>query len=645
MLHCRRITLLLLAVACSGVCASDEQPAASPLPALTQLGSNTITAAETAVLTPIKRVVEKSERIASSAEHSGKQLGDRVKQRLTPEQHSLELTLIGVDGALRDNINAYLSQLPQTPAERATYLFTFEDKVQKAMHALGYYHGSVTPVLQRDQQPWQLQLTIDPGQPVRYQQVQVDVQGQAETDPAFTQRLAQVAIKPGDVVNHGDYERLKTDLISLGLLRGYFDGSMVQQQIGIDRQQQQAELQLVYDSKQRYTFGEVDFLGSDLDQDVLQSMVPFNRHQPYHNDQVSELTGTLLSVGYFKDVKVLPQPQQELAATVPIEVQLTPAPSHSYELGAGYATDTKARVSITWRTPQINRRGHSQETRLEISKSNPELSFEYRIPLEHPLNDLLQFGSSFGKEEFGDLESTLIQASVSRKTVYTNSWTRRYYLRYLNEEWQQAGQQQTADYLFPGISFSKTRRHGPALDPSSGFRQLYTVEYGTPLDSEAKSTTRLRGQWRWVASPFDRHRVTSRLDAGLNLVSDSAAQQLAPSLRFFAGGDQTVRGFEYQSLAPTINNNGVEQVVGGRFFGAASVEYQYYLSNKWRLATFADAGNAFDERDKKAIEWAYSVGLGLHWISPIGPVRADVGYGLSEQDAPIRLHITIGAEL
>ncbi len=136
----------------------------------------------------------------------------------------------------------------------------------------------------------------------------------------------------------------------------------------------------------------------------------------------------------------------------------------------------------------------------------------------------------------------------------------------------------------------------------------------------------------------------------MNMINDDKLLELAPSLRFFAGGDQSIRGFAYQTLGPKIdleNDDGTLSTIniGGRYLMVGSVEYQYYLTDSWRVAAFVDSGNAFDVYDSDAFEIVTSVGGGVHWISPIGPVRFDVGYGISESSPPWRLHITIGAEL
>ncbi|MBY5991122.1 outer membrane protein assembly factor [Ferrimonas balearica] len=562
----------------------------------------------------------------------------------------LELKIEGVRGRLADNLRGHLSPLPTNAAERASFLFTAEEKAQEAMQALGYYQASFESNITRTEKDWTLSLVVDRGEPMRYQHVIVLLEGEALEDPAFAERLDRIAIKPGDVVDHGKYEKLKTDLLTLGLVRGYFDGTMSQNRLEINRDTNEADLVLVYSSGRRYRLGEVDFWASELTPELLDSMVPFEPGTPYHADQIGRLTSTLLGSGYFRDVKVLPHPEQAEDGVVPIEAGLSPPPRHSIDLGVGYATDTEGRVTMAWRTPVVNRYGHSHESKLEVSKVNPKLTFDYRIPLSHPINDKLVFNALIGREEYGDIDTDQYQASIGRRTVLNNRWTRTYSARFLYEDWTQGPEDHSAKYLMPGISFSRTYRRGPTLDPTEGLRQFYLLEHADPTWGSEQRITRFRSQLRAVYTPVERHRLTARADIGINVVDDSDLLELAPSLRFFAGGDQSIRGFSYQSLGPKITVPGedgepVELLVGGRYLLVGSIEYQYYLTPTWRLAFFFDGGNAFDTNDSENIDFEASFGSGVHWISPVGPIKIELGYGFTEPDPSPMLHISIGAEL
>jgi len=111
------------------------------------------------------------------------------------------------------------------------------------------------------------------------------------------------------------------------------------------------------------------------------------------------------------------------------------------------------------------------------------------------------------------------------------------------------------------------------------------------------------------------------------------------NLRYFAGGDQSMRGFDYKSLSPMIDG----YKVGGQGLAIGTMEYNYQFKEGWRAALFSDFGNAYDEKFSNPIE--YSVGVGVRWRSPIGPIRLDVASGVSEPGKPVRLHFFIGSQL
>jgi len=110
-------------------------------------------------------------------------------------------------------------------------------------------------------------------------------------------------------------------------------------------------------------------------------------------------------------------------------------------------------------------------------------------------------------------------------------------------------------------------------------------------------------------------------------------------LRFFAGGDQSVRGYDYQSLSP---ENSQGDKIGGQYLFAASVEYQYSFAERWRLAGFYDQGNTFNSLSTPSLKSA--VGVGVRWVSPVGPLRLDLAHPL-DGEGGVRLHFSMGPEL
>lgn len=581
----------------------------------------------------------------------------------------LKVELKGANKEQRQNILAHLGALPTTPELRASYVFSASQAAEKAMQALGYYQSQALIDLEQDRSPWLLKITLLPGPETLISEVDVVIKGEAANLSQFTELASQAGLVEGKRLNHGLYDKVKNRLVNQGLQMGFFDSRLESSQIEVNRDENSARIQLIYDSGPRYTFGEVHFEGTTLSSSLLQKMVTFQPDDPYDANQISNLHSELISSGYFSGIKVLPELDLRESGEIPVLAELTPAPSHKVDLGIGYATDTRARTSVTWRTPQINNYGHSQETRLEYSEVNPYLRFRYQIPWEHPNHDVIQLGLDVESDEYGDLESTYYSAMVARVSK-AESWLRQVELRVMEERWNILGQDYTGGFILPSVTYSKTRRRGNPVDPSSGFRQLFQVAIGAKAFGSKTNLIRGTAQFRLVKSLAEKHRLVSRAEFGAAYFEDRDLDKLPPSLRFYAGGDQSMRGFAYQSLGPSlpyIDQSASEQsgdteptdgsepaepqeetvvylTTGGRYLAVGSLEYQYYVTPKWRVAAFTDFGNAFDDLDK-TLEPAYSIGVGAHWLSPVGAIKIDVGYGVSEEDPPWRLHISMGAEL
>ncbi|NRD73801.1 outer membrane protein assembly factor [Shewanella sp. VB17] len=585
----------------------------------------------------------------------------------------LTLNIKGGSDELDTNIRAHLGPLPTSIVQRRTFIFNTEDSAIAALHSLGYYHGKVEQeVLSPEQGAWALNLSITPGPPTLIQWIDMHLEGQILNDPVMINWLNTRTVKPGDIVNHGTYEQLKSQLITLALSRGYFDGKYIESSIKINRDLNTARLTLHYDSGQRYRIGEINFEGQTLNDNVMRTLIPFKLNSPYSTTRLSALNRELLDTGYFANVKVLPQVNKSTDLIIPIKVDLSSKPSHSIELGFGVdigdtnETGIEPRVRVTWRTPQINRFGHSQETSVEWAPDKPKFLTTYTIPLSHPLDDQLKFRIGMLRDKYGatqvydpsnntftntgELEGNKRLLGIIRQQRLADQWVLNYSIEAIREYYTQSEVDYDPTFILLGTSISKTIRGDNSLDPKSGFFQYYSIEYADPNLGSTARLTRLQTKYKWIDTFFDKHRLVSRLDLGFNLAADEDLPFIPPSLRYFAGGDQSIRGYGYQALGPYLDYTSAtgeqtRQVVGGSYLIVGSLEYQYYLTPTWRLASFIDAGNAFDTDQ---IEPIVSVGGGVHWISPIGPIKFDVGVGLKETDTmdrPWRIHLTMGTEL
>ncbi|WP_146027210.1 autotransporter assembly complex protein TamA [Bowmanella denitrificans] len=559
-------------------------------------------------------------------------------------QALLEVKIEGADDQQQQNILAHLGPVPEASAQLNSYIAKARDKTQKALVALGYNNANINTKVQRELTPLRLLIQIESGPATHIRQMNIEVPGDASQDKDFQAFIQSMQTHKGQVLNHGRYEAWKSELQNYARSHGYLSGKWQQHELKVNSETQQADVYLAYDSGIRHKLGEVNFQGSDMTPELLSRLSPLTSGEYYQSSHLSALESALRRSGYFADVLVTPDLNAIEDYHVPVNVALTDAPGHSFKVGLGYVTDTGPRAQINWRTPRVNRYGHSQETTLRYSTVNPYASFLYQIPGDDPLTHSYQLKLGLEQNDFGDLSSTQKHAAVvSQSTAHKWIWAAQ--LRWLDEKWSLDGLDFQAGYLLPGLTLSRTRRQGPIRDPEEGFLQNYQIEATDKLLGSDGRLLRVSAFWKWLHR-FGNHRLVLKGQAGINITGIDTVEDLAPSLRFFAGGDQSIRGFDYNSLGPTAEvqtSEGLQtKVVGGKMLAVGSAEYQYYLTPDWRMAIFTDAGNAFNRNNFNPVQ---SVGAGVHWLSPVGAVRLELAYGVSEDDPPWRVHISMGAEL
>ena len=558
---------------------------------------------------------------------------------------TLKFSVVGIEGEQKKNVLVYLGAAPESDENRRNFVVSARDKVESALQALGYYQPEIEIDLQRTEPKWRLSIVVNAGEPVRVRDINIQILGAAANDDNFTRLTSDTGFSSGDVLHHGRFESFRENVLSLGQRRGYLRGEIVASRIEVQVEAGTADIMLWYDSGPRLLFGEIIVDNTLIDSDLFDSMLTFQPGDYFDQVRLQELQSRLQRTHYFSSVIVLPQRKRSPGDRVPVVVNLQRAKRHSFDVGVGYSTDTEERMSLTWRTPRINRHGHSQQTRLEYSPINPSGRFTYSIPVSDPLTDVVQLWARVEENEFGDIDSRQNELGIKRETKNRN-WIYGYSLRELNESWDIAGYSASNDYLLFGGSVSRRTHRGSIVDPEWGFSQLYTVEATADQLGSDLDLLRFTAALRYVMTPVPGNRLVTRLDLGRVKIANGDRRDLAPSLAFFAGGSQSIRGYAYQSLGDeltVVEPNGETKtlVVGGDRLVIGSLEYQYYFTDTWRGALFVDAGDAFDRGEFDA---KVGAGFGVHYVTPVGAVRVELANSVSEDDPSWRLVFAIGAE-
>lgn len=550
-----------------------------------------------------------------------------------------EIIITGAPEPLAENIRSYLS-IAQENCEISEWrikrlLREVDTQARQAAQALGYYHTAIEKHYTRHEDCWQLKLAVKPGRPTRVAKVDIDIPGEASNDKEFKEYLDNLPLQPGDQLNHDVYESIKSDLNNLAIERGYFDNQFITSELQVNTDLNQAGIVIQFDSGRRYRFGETDIQQSIFANDLIDRYIPFEPGDPYSSEKLLQLREGLNNSRYFEQVIVREHAEKTESYQVPITVTLVPRKRHSYAIGVGGATDTGPRVRFEYEDRYINSRGHRFSSDLILSPVRSEINTIYRIPLENPVSEHLDFYSGFLEENTDTLTSEALTLGSRYNFTFSNDWVISYFLNYQREDFIVAAESQSSRLLVPGISGSLTRVDEP-IYPLAGWR-LYSQLRGASdnLISDT-SFTQLYSSFKYVHK-LGFGRLLTRLEGGVTETSEF--DKLPSSVRFFAGGDNSVRGYGYKDLGP-VDDNG--QVIGGTNLLVGSIEYDYRVMSRWVIAIFFDKGNAFTTTDA---DFKRGAGMGIRWLSPIGPIRIDIATPLDDEDGDIRFHLSMGPDL
>lgn len=544
------------------------------------------------------------------------------------------ISVNGIDGQLKDNVVGFVA--PFIGGQFGDYERSEMHKdVLQAMQALGYYQTKV--IFNKPYDSDSLNIDIVPGEPMLWRSVDIKIAGQANLDDKVSALLANIDVKKGKRVRHDLYEGVKGALESLLLERGYFDFNWLRTELRVNKGQNYADVVLHIDSGVRYLFGQVHINEQTLAQNYIRTLATFKRGDAYSTALLSDYNLALNSTPYFTTAKVYPLLKDRKNGQVPIHVEVVDKPANSYEVGGGYSTDLGAKLRFKWSKPWITDDGHFADSNLTLSQRQQDLTGSYVIPVDNPNDDLWRILGGYQRKNdvIEGIETQIWSVQLQRQWLTSDNWVRTAFIKREHESNRQDGSVLRTEMLLPGISYAKKQRLGGTL-PYWGNERLLSVEMAS--DSLISSASLIKFRWNnaWLRNFGKEHLVYSRLDLGAIVTDD--IEQVPLNMRFFAGGDQSIRGFSYQSVAPRQDG----QLVGAKYLVTSTLEYNYQFLDDWRGAVFVDAGTATNDFSEK---WAVGAGVGLRYLTPIGPIRLDLAWGVSKDSKSARLSIVIGPEI
>lgn len=545
-----------------------------------------------------------------------------------------QLKIKGLTRSASQNLRLHLGALDEELSQDTLRHRRMIDKaVQDALQPFGYYAAEYSLKLESSV----LTITVEPGPRVLFIAPDIQVGTPANTLPAIDKMIHEAPFAPGKPLLHERYDDFRDDLLQTCRRLGFFEARYTLSELRVDPGRLEAQVRLELESGPRYSFAETRINGTRVNTELLDTLAEFHPGDPFSRELVTRFERRLRDTGYFREIVLKVEREPEAKARVIVLAQDND--KTRYDVGAGFSTDSSLRLRFNRHTPLINSAGHSLSIESEISEPRQTVEGIYRIPHHDPLDDILEITAGLQGKKVEDTDSKVATIGVRHALKLFGEWSYNYGVSAEFERYTVgSATEKDVAYLLPATSISRTRLD-PGIDPMRGYSYWSSLDFSTRELGASTDFTRWRGSAKWLFNlPDDNTTVLSRVELGA--IWTDGFNQVPASLRFAAGGDNSIRGYDIDSIGPRDDNG---KLIGGRYLSVGSVEISRRVLPTWRIAAFVDGGSAFNEKHDKFYQ---SAGLGVRWLSPVGQVRVDVAMPIQDREnSGFRLHISMGPPL
>ena len=559
----------------------------------------------------------------------------------------LEVVVEGLEGDVLKNVQAALTLLPGMVSEGRVDQALLElfrrqipERVKKALEPFGYYEAQVSSTREKSEEGREiLRVRVVPGNPVRVASVIVRITGPGETHPELRQLVAAFPLKAGDVLNQVKYEKAKDELRTKALNQGFLGSEYTSHVIRLNRGERKAEIELILATGSQYFFGEVIWEGTQLYPiSYLQRYLDFKAGEPYSYSKVYQTQLNFINSDRFASVNIRADKEEAQEGRVPVRIRLEPSAPKRLRPGVGYSTDYGAKVSLRYQDMNAFQRGHEFNADASIAERRQAISTYYTIPGSGHVDNRTNLKAGLQRELLKPYDNLLFTTEGEQARSFGYGTVGSAYLQFRQERFSEAGEVGSSTLFMPGLRFLQ-RRVDDLIRPTKGFRYALETRGSTQALGADTHFLQFLGNGDLLIPLGAGFSLLPRTQVGITWQKDPL-NDLPPSLRFYAGGDRSVRGYTYQSLGPKDANG---NVVGGKHLWVGSLELEYTITRNWSVAAFYDVGNAFNNLDDLWL--AQGAGLGVRYYTPAGPVRVDLARQINVDHPGFQLHISIGLAL
>jgi len=579
--------------------------------------------------------------LVSSAAHARGTIEKVEIQGLDKDDDAQIIENIEVSLSLYDTIGKVQGE------SRLEYLLSqAERQTREALEPFGFYNPAISVEAPRDGETLRVVINVTKGEPVRVRKEHIEITGPAMYDRYLQDDLEAFKPRKGARFDHTTYEASKITVTRRLAERGYFDADYTQRQVQVTRAENAADIDLTWDSGRRYNMGPITFNQDYFVDKLFDPLVYWEEGSYFHEGKLDRLRESLTKLDYFNVIDIQPHPDQaDEDGNVPVEVNLTRAKRSIYTYGLSYGSESGPGVRGGLERRYLNSRGHKMNTQLDYAQKRKSLITSYRIPAFRWLDGWYTFAASAYDEQTDYIDLRNVKLIASRSGQLNEFWTATASMNALRERWGYASGNEFTDavYQYSTLVYPQLAADYVNVDdrlfPRSGISGSATLRGGIEGAGSDTSFVQANMVLRWYVPFGDSDRLILRGEGGTTWTDDLVA--MPPSLRYFAGGDRSIRGYAYREVGPRTPRPD-RFALGAKHLVVGSAEYEHYFGGgPWGAAVFVDTGSAFDQN----IDLHTGVGFGVRWKSPVGPVRVDVAHGLNDPDSNFQIYLNIGADL
>ncbi len=559
----------------------------------------------------------------------------------------LEVVIEGIEGDALKNARAALTLPPGMVREEGIdqallnlFLRQIPEKVRKSLQPFGYYEAEVFPKMEKtDDGRDLLRVTVIPGEPIRVATVRVRVTGPGEKNHDLRLLVDSFPLKPGDTLNQVKYEKAKEELRSKALNLGYLGSDYISHVIRVNRAERKAEIDLVLQTGSRYLFGEVIWEGTQLYPiSYLERFLDFKPGDPYTYSKIYQTQLNFINSDRFASVNIRADKDEAREGSVPVRIQLEPSAPKRLRPGVGYSTDYGAKIMLRYQDLNAFQRGHEFYSDLSIAERLQAISSFYSLPNRGHVDNRTNLKAGLQREHLRPYDNVLLTLEGEQARSFGYGIIGSAYLQFRYEKFSEADRDGSSTFFMPGLRFYQ-RRVDDLIRPGKGFRYRLETRGSTQAMGAETNFLQFLGNGDLLIPLGAGFSLIPRTQVGATWQKDPLTD-IPPSLRFYAGGDRSVRGYTYQSLGPKDSQG---NVIGGKHLLVGSLELEYSITKNWSIAGFYDVGNAFN--NFKDMTWPQGAGIGVRYYTPAGPVRVDLARQINVDNPGFQLHIAVGFAL